>query len=831
MQNNWARELGDRYMENQSSRDNHYVPIWYQNRFLKPSQSQYHYLDLSPDPIPLPDGRTKFRKDLLPWGPKSCFCHRDLYTTFFGEQINDEIEKRLFGDIDDRGRRAVEAFSDGDLPAMHRHFSDFFIFLDTQKLRTPKGLAWISSRYGNLNQNQLMREMQGLQFRHCAMWTEGVREIVSAAESDIKFIVSDHPVTVYNPAFEPNSSHCCFPEDPPIELIGTQTIFALGPETCLILTNLEYAEDPLHCDPVARRTNVRYSAQGLARVDAFIRKRKISRDEVIAINHVLKARAKRYIAAAEVSWLYPERLLNTSWRDIAQVLLPKDGLSQFGGEVYVGYADGTTQYQDQFGRTSKAHEYLRRKRVATDPGANDGCGCGSGKKFKHCCMRLPKDARPTWEVFGLRERNLMFCRKVLDILGISDGKSWDDVRREMNDEHVARIHDAFASLWPADTDLTELLPRPDPRIFRAVYLGAPNARTIDFKALSWLAYFDEIVLAHPFFNPIGMKPEYSPSKSPRQHRDQTLKNVFLLFILQPYIDQGMVHLVPDPGDYNAHFRRTTLGMANERAADVQLQEEDVTEFRKLARMEAERFLARLPDDSLRRRIEQDITVGSARVVDQVIAHLRRKHAADELSLLQPIIPGKENAQIQAIKGFALEVSMYLASLTGAAIYTDLAVHWQQLHQLTSAASSKKPGDQGLLLWQDLVFPMEIGTHKILRDRATGRFGEVRSALRRTQTGAGAPRSAATEALFASQLTITAKALSKARPREHDGVALEGHIRISAPPEGFERNEVTRLLLTYGGENPNPRVAMALLVRVNVSKKGTEVESGEQEAAE
>lgn len=119
---------------------------------------------------------------------------------------------------------------------MHDSFQDFFGYLDAQKLRTPKGLDWTKSRYSSLDQLQLMREMRRLRFMHCTMWTEGVREIVSAEKSDVKFIVTDHPVTAYNAALPPTSPECTYPEDPPIELIGTQTVFALDANTCLILT-------------------------------------------------------------------------------------------------------------------------------------------------------------------------------------------------------------------------------------------------------------------------------------------------------------------------------------------------------------------------------------------------------------------------------------------------------------------------------------------------------------------------------------------------------------------------------------------------------------------
>jgi hypothetical protein len=503
-----------------------------------------YYLDLSPEQKVLPDGRTVPRNNLHKWGPKQCFYDYDLYSMHLGTMVNDDVEKFLFGSIDVRGAKAVRAFADGDLSAMHNSFQDFFEYLDAQRLRTPKGLDWIKSRYSSLDQQQLMREMQGLRFMHCTMWTEGVREIISAEHSDVKFIVSDHPVTVYNAAVPLSNPACAYPEDPSIESIGTQTVFALDANTCLILTHLEYAQDPKAPDLTLPRTNARYRGQSLVRTDAFIRTRKVSRDEVIAINHLLKSRARRYIAAANREQLYPEKAFTGTWHDIAHVLLPGDDLWRFGGEIYVGHNDGSTRYQDAFGRTSRAHEYLRRKDRKTAPRPNDECGCGSGRKFKHCCRDMPQGDRPTWDVYGIRERNLMFCHAVQDILGLKSGKTWDDVRRELSDEQVAAIHKAFRSLWPEGTDLSELLPRPKKDRFRAVYLGTSDPRTVEAIALGWLPFFDEVVLPHPFINPIRVRPEYSPIESPMQHKAQTLKNVLLLLTLEPFIWTGHVTSSP-----------------------------------------------------------------------------------------------------------------------------------------------------------------------------------------------------------------------------------------------------------------------------------------------
>jgi len=96
-------------------------------------------------------------------------------------------------------------FAGSDVSEWHRHFKTLFEYIDIQKIRTPKGLDWLKAQYPTLTQNELMYEMQGIRMMHCTIWTEGVREIVSAENADVKFIISDHPVTIYNHAVPPEA--------------------------------------------------------------------------------------------------------------------------------------------------------------------------------------------------------------------------------------------------------------------------------------------------------------------------------------------------------------------------------------------------------------------------------------------------------------------------------------------------------------------------------------------------------------------------------------------------------------------------------------------------
>lgn len=100
------------------TRNNHYVPQWYQEGFFEPSRSSLVYVDMAPDQKVLPDGRVIVQNSA--WDDTStsrAFRQKDLYSTFFGTSVNDEIERRLFGDIDGRGSKAVRAFIGTDVPS------------------------------------------------------------------------------------------------------------------------------------------------------------------------------------------------------------------------------------------------------------------------------------------------------------------------------------------------------------------------------------------------------------------------------------------------------------------------------------------------------------------------------------------------------------------------------------------------------------------------------------------------------------------------------------------------------------------------------------------
>jgi hypothetical protein len=100
--------------------------------------------------------------------------------------------------------------------------------MSVQKLRTPKGLGWLSRYRSGRARNSRLMLLQRIQNMFCAMWTDCIWQIADAIQSATKFIISDHPVTVYNRACFPGSRWCIGFNDPDIRMVGTHTYFPLS---------------------------------------------------------------------------------------------------------------------------------------------------------------------------------------------------------------------------------------------------------------------------------------------------------------------------------------------------------------------------------------------------------------------------------------------------------------------------------------------------------------------------------------------------------------------------------------------------------------------------
>ena len=587
---------------------------------------------------------------------------------------------RNYKGIDYSGAKAIDAMAKQEFKSLHDNFLNFFEYIDVQKIRTPKGLAWIKSKYPSLTHNQLLHEMQCIRQLHCTIWSEAVREIVYANNSKIKFIVSDHPVTIYNPACPPNSQECNYPNEPRIEMKASQTIFPLDSNRCLILTNLDYARNPNLPDPKAYRPNANPFRSTLIRMDNTICKRQLQENEVAMINLIIKMRAKQFLAAENKEWLCPENVIKCSWPELGQVLLPpKDELYHFGGEVMGKYEDGTFFYYDEYGRTRGKASYLKKEPITIKLGPNEPCSCGSGKKYKKCCRDKPEDERPSSSERSIRERNFKFFEILVNILGFDGRKDWSEIRRDLTDQKIADIHKAVAALWPTETDLMSLLPRPDVKISRALYSGLLDPRVAYQNVTAFSLYADEILILNPFPNPNIIRKEHNPIDNPTQYRQETLKNIIFLITFMPLIEAGRVSLIPDPLNFNSALRQQIMTEAEKRRNQVKLDDKSIGPMEKLLKEDYKRFLFNLPDDRLRSFIKRAKPEINDEDLENTLKYIKKENEQDPLAMLYPSITEKGDGQmLMSHLSPNLELGMFLAQATGSFIVTNHPYRWSEI---------------------------------------------------------------------------------------------------------------------------------------------------------
>jgi hypothetical protein len=332
-------------------------------------------------------------------------------------------------------------------------------------------------------------------------------------------------------------------------------------------------------------------------------------------------------------------------------------------------------------------------------------------------------------------------------------------------------------------------------------MGFSDPRTVEATVLGWLPFVDEIVLVNPFFLGTRMKPEFSPIESPTSHKMQTLKNVWLLLMLEPFIRAGLVHLVPDPGEVSAslghHVRevltRRTLGWTPPKGGGLR-------RFLKLAKEETHRVIWMLPEASQRHFIAEHMPDADAVMTDRLIAYFKRQAEADPYTLLQPLPVGKDGAQNQIFKGLSLEAALYMASLTGSIIHVDSEAHWAQLLKDAQPAGAPSQGAWGPVQQAlgEISFPVELNSERVAKCIASGDRPPIRSLLRRLAESVSAPGGGPSPTELAKHMRQARGKVERAGKRAGDSTMLPARLELHVPPAGFSRHEVQRLLVMFAG---------------------------------
>ncbi len=484
--------------------------------------------------------------------------------------------------------------------------------------------------------------------------------------------------------------------------------------------------------------------------------------------------------------------------------------------MFVGYESGNVHYQDEFGRTEKPREFLLKNQPDKPLRSGDFCGCGSGKPFKECCQSKPEALRLAWNEKSIRERNLMLLNGIANVLDLESGKDWVQIRRELTDEKIGKVYSLYEGLWPLETDLLALLPKPDGQA-RAIYTGSIHPSSITDFALAAPLYFGELIVAHPFVHPGIIKKELSPTGNPSSYRQEFLKTIMFFINIMPLVDFGLVNLIPDPCDFDFHLRNQAMSMAKARAP--QFGPKDDPRLLKVMNEDNRRSIMLMPPDAMRMQLREHQPDLSEEEVEGIMRASVRMQEDDPLAVLQEgsLEGGEGSGQMNVFKLTPnFEITMYLAQATGACIVTDSPFRWREFQGATRRHYKAEPSVLAPLVAKmgssNFAFPqyaMDVISATLNKTGAgcPELFRDLSKYLSNIPERGAKPNR---EAHLVSRLTRT-HAAAEAGLKKLGVPVKEGRISCFFPPGGMQDNTVNRLLFMSSSERHLSGVPIAFFI--------------------
>jgi SEC-C motif len=364
-------------------------------------------------------------------------------------------------------------------------------------------------------------------------------------------------------------------------------------------------------------------------------------------------------------------------------------------------------------------------------GRNDLCICGSRKKYKHCCLPLeqgrPQRQASVSSASTLQQKNLALIEATYGIFDLE--RSWDEVKSSISGAQIREFYEFIAALWPPSTNLLQLLPSSDSNL-RALYLGEYEPELMVENVFRFCLYTDQVVLINPFENPNIMAEEFNPIVHPEEWKTETLRTIFHLMMMAPWIAKGFVTFIPNPGDFDPVLRKRTWDLAEKRLKDQPHTQKDVDASFMKQRMK--RMLLSCPRDYVERTAREMDPSMSDDEIQRLADSIEEERAQD------PFLTGetmdKMPAQMMAMRtGANLEMGMYICQATGAFPYTNMRFRWNEI------LGAKQQFDPTAEIWSPLTnafqhlqfkFLDKVGPKFAYSMREDGRLEGFRSYLRK-----------------------------------------------------------------------------------------------------
>lgn len=385
-------------------------------------------------------------------------------------------------------------------------------------------------------------------------------------------------------------------------------------------------------------------------------------------------------------------------------------------------------------------------------GRNEICTCGSGVKFKNCCYLLPKNQR-THAALLLQEKNVELIAIAAEIFGLNGKQNWLELSSTMTNDQVSTFYSEYARLWPINnTDVFASLPLPTKKL-RGLYMGDLRPQKILTNILRYSLYTDEIIVVNPLHHPHSMRPEYSPIQSPTRHKQDTLEVLYFLVALSPWIQKGIVHLVPNPLDFDPQLRRSIWTLAKQRTTEqgFQLSPEEEAEIEIEAKELDMRIVSRLTSEQQIIEFSKRNPNATGEEIKHKIKLLEKERNKHPLWLNQPLPEGGE--LIVKRMGANLEAGLMLGQATGSYLYTNRHYQWKEILSAQQSSAESEIWSPLTHSFQQLDFKFldKVDPMFVYHIQEEGRLSNLRAYLRRLWGGLNANTTEAQVREFSDEL--------------------------------------------------------------------------------
>lgn len=377
---------------------------------------------------------------------------------------------------------------------------------------------------------------------------------------------------------------------------------------------------------------------------------------------------------------------------------------------------------------------------------NAQCPCGTGKKYKHCCLgtvdweAIERGEGDRYHHLSIRGRNLAFIELICELFLLDSDhhfRSLEQYKKAFTAQNVRKLNEGITRIWPRDLDIQTAL-RSTRDGVSGLYLGDYSKDQILRGIVRHSAYASKILVCDPFIYPLSVRDEYSPILNPDQHRSQTLRNTNLWIALIPWIQAGLVEVIRTPSDFDRHLQWNSM-KEQEAKFEASLELKEAAEFsakEMLARhSEAWKFrdlVLTMPDGALLEKLQRVAGPDGKVSKDDLLSYIHRLRAADP-DFLEPIGPDTGGQLHMVTSGASYNIACMVSELTGSYLVTDLRVRWKEIEldrrgraDEIDAWSPFAKTIQGA----DLKYLDDVSLDDALSLRKDGRLEDLRTFLRR-----------------------------------------------------------------------------------------------------